>query len=317
MNDLSARNSSFSPQLEGLQLAVDSTSLGEFKQCPRKYQYSIIEGWEPRDTSVHLFFGLLVHEARELYEWKKIKGIDHEQALEEIVQTILEKTWEKDLQRGWISNHPQKTRLSLIRTVVWYLDQLAKDDPIETVIKSDGTPMVELSFRFDSGYKASTGEAFVICGHLDRVGKLSDTFYIPDIKTTGGQLGKFFFDSFTPNNQFSLYSFASKVVFGFEVKDLIVDGIQVGATFSRFQRAIIPRKQQTIDEWFEELGYWLKLMNLSASLGKWPQNDKACGMYGGCQFREVCSKVPSERERQLKASFSKRVWDPLQIRGDI
>ena len=35
----------------------------------------------------------------------------------------------------------------------------------------------------------------------------------------------------------------------------------------------------------------------------WPMNDTACGMYGGCRFRGVCSKSPQVRERFLDLAF--------------
>jgi hypothetical protein len=37
----------FSPSIPGLQFAFDSVSLGLLKECPRKYQYTILEGWIP------------------------------------------------------------------------------------------------------------------------------------------------------------------------------------------------------------------------------------------------------------------------------
>jgi hypothetical protein len=45
-----------SPFLPGtkIQFAIDSTSLGYLKTCPRLYEYIMIEGWSPKDDSVHL-----------------------------------------------------------------------------------------------------------------------------------------------------------------------------------------------------------------------------------------------------------------------
>ena len=88
----------------------------------------------------------------------------------------------------------------------------------------------------------------------------------------------------------------------------------MGVGFARFQRAPIGRSKPILDEWFEDMGYWLQWMELCAELGRWPQNDKACDMYGGCQFREVCQRNPSGREFVLRAKFAQRVWDPLKPR---
>jgi hypothetical protein len=59
-----------SPFIEGtrLQFAWDSTSLGYLKECPRKYYYTMIEGWRGRGESVHLRFGQEYHAALEHYD---------------------------------------------------------------------------------------------------------------------------------------------------------------------------------------------------------------------------------------------------------
>jgi hypothetical protein len=59
-----------SPFVEGtqLQFAWDSTSLGYLKECPRKYFYTIVEGWRGKGQSVHLEFGGLYHKALEEYD---------------------------------------------------------------------------------------------------------------------------------------------------------------------------------------------------------------------------------------------------------
>lgn len=56
-----------SPFIDGtkVQYAWDSTSLGWLKECPRKYQYHMLEGWSGRGESIHLEFGILYHGALE------------------------------------------------------------------------------------------------------------------------------------------------------------------------------------------------------------------------------------------------------------
>lgn len=308
-------NSSFSLKSPGLQLGVDSTSLGEFKQCPRKYQLSIIEGWQQRDTSVHLEFGIWLHHARELYESLRSKELGHEPALRAVLKAVLTWTWDPALGRGWWSDHPTKNRKTLIQTVVWYLDAVAKDDPLQTLQLANGRPAVELSFRFDSGLSSRKGETIVLCGHLDRVASLGGEMFVVDIKTTGGSLGAYFMAGFSPDNQMSLYTVAGRVVYELPVAGVIIDGIQVGAGFARFQRGPVLRTPQQLDEWLEDVSWWIRQMEACADAQHWPMNDKACGLYGGCQFRGVCSRTPGARQQWLQAAFVQRVWDPLKPRG--
>ena len=59
-----------SPFIPGtyIQFAWDATSLEPLKRCPRLYQYTMIDGWRPRDENVHLRFGAEFHTALHNYE---------------------------------------------------------------------------------------------------------------------------------------------------------------------------------------------------------------------------------------------------------
>src|SRR5258708_3366074 len=83
-----------SPFLHGtnIQYAWDSTSLGYLKTCPRLYQLIMIEGWAPRNTSVHLRFGQEYHSAIEDYDKAKAAGADHDSAMREALRQLLIRT---------------------------------------------------------------------------------------------------------------------------------------------------------------------------------------------------------------------------------
>src|SRR5215470_9778652 len=123
-------NTSFSQLLPTLQLYVDASSLTEFKTCPRKYYYSIVLGRQPTQESVHLTFGTLLHSAVELYHKTRFhKGSvkSHNETLREVVKWLMNATWDKEHNRPWTSNDKYKNRFTLVRTVVWYLDEHQED----------------------------------------------------------------------------------------------------------------------------------------------------------------------------------------------
>jgi hypothetical protein len=326
-------NNAFSRRSPGLQIAIDSHSLGAAKTCFRLYYYTIILGYQPREQSPHLTFGLLLHKGREVYYHVKASGQGHEDSLLATIEWALDATWNDALRRPWISDHPEKNRLSLLRTLVWYLDKYGANDPLETVIlqagPSAGKPAVELMFRFDSGLETASGEEIQFCGYLDRLARLNDQVYIDDLKTTRYALSTSWFNSFTPYNQFSMYCLAGQVVWKEPVQGLILDGAQIGATFSRFERQLVPRPPEVLDEWVGSTARWLRMLEACAEEGQrleatggaveeaWPMNESSCGNYGGCQFRGICSKAPKARQTWLDAGFRRRVWDPTVARGDI
>lgn len=311
-------NTSFSSQFPGLQLAIDSTSLGEFKTCPRKYYYSIILGLQPKETSVHLTFGLLMHSSVERYHHHKAAGLSHDDAVSMAIGWMLKETWNSALKRPSLQGDTYKNRLTLLRTLVWYFDQYGDNDTLETVVLANGKPAVELSFSFDSGYRTRlTGEMVQFCGHLDRLAKLNGEVYIPDLKTTKSELSPYFWQQFNPNNQFGMYTLAGAVVYNQPVKGLIVDGAQVLVNSSRFARHMVAMDESRIAEWHRDAIWNVRLMEGCAEQAYWPQNDKSCGNYGGCPFLGICARPTHSRDAWLKSEFKPRVWDPLMRRGDI
>lgn len=317
-------NSSFSRQVPGLQLAVDSTSLGAYKTCPRFYYYSIMLGFQPKQESVHLTFGLLMHGSVERYHHGKAAGSSHADAMDQALSWALVQTWDKALQRPWTSGDSYKNRWTLIRTLVWYLDKYGDNDALQTVTLANGKPAVELSFSFDSGYSSrATGESFLFCGHLDRLATLNDVPYVPDLKTTKSELNKRYWASHDPSNQFGMYNLAGQVVWNLPTKGIIVDGIQVLVGSSRFERHLITKDEAQSNEWYRAAGQWLvQWDSAGGEAEKWgeqayPMNETACTKYGGCEFQEICSRSPAAREQWLLTGFKRRVWDPLLRRGDI
>ena len=267
---------------------------------------------------MHLTFGLLIHGAREQYEHARSAEQDHETSLARAVRWSLEQTWDAGLGRGWASDHPTKNRLTLVRSVVWYLDEFGAGDSMETIQLADGKPAIEVSFKFDSGLRAAaTDEQIFFCGHLDRIARFSDQLYVVDIKTTGSTISSKFFSDFTPGNQFSMYALAGQVGLALPVRGVIVDGMQIAAGFTRSLRGLVNRSNSQLNEWLAEAGWWTRQMSDCAERADWPQNDKNCHMYGGCQFRSVCSRSPGARQIELDQHFTKRVWDPTVARGDI
>jgi hypothetical protein len=109
-------NASFSAAMPKLQLFWDSVSTGALKECARKYELAIIEGWEPKGArNVHLEFGIWMHSGREHYYHSRAKGSDHESALLFALHYVLCGTWNRVLSRPWTSDDPNKNRATLIR----------------------------------------------------------------------------------------------------------------------------------------------------------------------------------------------------------
>lgn len=314
--DKHQKNSSFSEKIPGLQIAWDSTSLGLLKTCPRKYQLSLLDGWQTKGGALPLTFGIHYHKALEIYDKAKALGASHEEAVKDAVRTALTISGIRtpdDVWQAWLTDCTKRNRFTLVRALVWYLEQF-KDDPAKTVILADGRPAVELSFKLELPLESPEDGAYLLCGHLDRVVEYGDNTWVMDRKTTGQTISEYYFKQYNPDNQMSLYTFAANIILPRSASGVIIDAIQLAVGFNRFQRSMINRTQGVLEEWYKDLEYWIRMAEQFAINGYWPMNDTSCSKYGGCHFQEICSKDPGVREMYLKSDFVKREWDPLQVR---
>ncbi|NBT31626.1 MAG: PD-(D/E)XK nuclease family protein [Rhodobacteraceae bacterium] len=295
---------------DGLQFAWDATSIELAQTCLRKYYYSMILGIRPKRESVHLLFGGIYASALENFYKYRAEGDSIEDALLRVVDEALVASWDFEKSQPKHFDDTKKTRPNLIRTIVWYIDQFAEEteDGIRTYHLQNGKPAVELSFTLEAN------DEILLCGHLDRVVDMGGSLYVMDQKTTGGTVGTYYFEQFSPNNQMSLYSWAGQAILRSPVRGVIIDAAQIAVNFTRFERGITTRTKDQLDEWYESALYTIELARSATALQRFPMNLSACGNYGGCPFRELCSRSPKVRENFLKSDYVDHNWDPLKAR---
>src|SRR6201999_867980 len=114
-----------------IQFAWSSLSLGVLKECPRKYQYSVIEGWGSRDESIHLRFGIEYHQALQDYAIARAEGMKHEDAIHECVRALHNRV------HSWTPDRSSragkyKNRETIVGIVIDYLDHFGETDPAKT-----------------------------------------------------------------------------------------------------------------------------------------------------------------------------------------
>lgn len=315
-----------------VQFAVDSTTLGLMKSCPRLYELTILEGWQAKSESIHLRFGIEYHTALQEYDVSRANGVEHEDAIMDVVTALCGRAWD------WVVDRESKAgkyknRDTIISLVLDYLDHFI-DDPAQTYIKADGKPAVELSFRFELPFGPTLGHSsfdspsewteglsqpYLLCGHLDRVVRFNDQLLVMDHKTTTTTIGSYYFDQYEPDNQMSLYTLAGNVVLDTPIRGVVVSAAQIMLSEpNRFVRGFTYRTPDQTQEWLNDTQILLQTFESYARLNYYPMNDKFCSMYGGCKFRQICSKDPHVRERFLKTDFIKleedERWNPLRSR---
>lgn len=303
---------------QGGQFVWDATSLSLAQACPRKYQLKMIEGWQPRRKSVHLIFGGHYATALEHYYKHRALGDTLDEALEKIVFEALCNTWERPIQvdgvdpvgegNPWDSGDAIKTRETLIRTIIWYVDQFA-DSAVKVILDSEGKPLVERSFTLN------VDNDIVFAGHLDTAVEYASAPYVMDQKTSKSTISAYYFEGYRPDIQMSMYTFAGKAIFKLPVKGVIIDAAQIAVGFSRFERGFTFRTESELEEWYTDMMLLIERIRLMTWNKYFPMDRTACGNYGGCEFRTVCSRDPAVRRQFLLADFTQGpTWDPLDRR---
>lgn len=304
---------------DGVQFAFDSTSIELAQTCPRKYYYSMIRCIQPAEQSVHLLFGGIYASALELFYKERFQGASIEDALRSTITYAMRASWNHERGHALTFDDPKKTRISLIRTLIWYIEEFGHEDEdgLMTYQLANGQPAVELSFAFE------ITDDIMLTGHLDRVVRLGDDLYIMDQKTTGGTVGTYYFRHFDLNTQMSQYTFAGQAVLHAPVRGVIIDAAQIATNWSRFERGITTRTKAQLDEWLEstmETIYRTRhytrdyLSRESEPERAFPMNLSACRNYGGCPFAELCASSPQVRENYIKSDYTEKLWDPLEAR---
>lgn len=301
------KNTSFK---NGVQFAWDNTSIGLFKTCPRKYYFTIIQGYVPKIMAPPLAFGIHLHTLLQTWHCLIDSNVDKHTALIRI--TRLAGLLGETLPLG----DNARTKETLVRAIVWYLDQFWEDKAVSIKLPS-GKPAVEYHFKLP--FMSYEKDIVYLCGHIDRMVTWQGSAYVCDYKTTKYTLDSNFFNKFKPSTQMPLYTTACHLI-AETLQDLpaangvIIDGIQLGVNFCRYARNVVNYSLEEINEYIEGLKYWIAKARLACKSNTFPANEESCDKYGGCHFREICSKPPARREMFLNGKFVKRIWDPLKQR---
>lgn len=300
----------------GIQFAFDSTTIKVGQACLRKYQYKIIDGWQSLEQSPHLWFGSIYAKALETFHKLRAEGLDIEEATLKVVTDALVSSWEYETDEHgnvvggapYQSTDNNKTRDTLIRSIIWYLDYF-REDNMTTFIDSHGKAAVEYSFSIN------VDDGLIFCGHIDRLVEYQGALMVQDQKTTKSALGSYYFNQYAPDTQMSMYTFAGKMIYSAPVKGVVIDAAQVMVGFTRFERGITYRTDSQLNEWYDDTMWHVSRIQQATREQHFPMNPSACSEYGGCEFRKICSLSPDVRQQFLLGAFRKaKRWDPLERR---
>lgn len=266
---------------------INSSSLDVIATCKRKAYYLIERGIRSKTISKPQLFGTAIHKALEVWYTTK----DETKAIHAFTQIAepLGVEHEKD------KRHPNNG-IKILRNYF----ETYKDDPYEILSDSKGL-MVERDFEFEVYRNDKERLSIWLFGRIDCVMKNKDTneVYVVDHKTTSS-LGVEFFQRINPNFQYTTYLLAAQKCLNLDTDRFLVNGIQVAKTKWDLARQFTNRDEGDFKELIDAYVQATKDYLACRKTENWPMTAPSpCTMWGGCQYREICSVPRDLREEMI------------------
>lgn len=216
---------------------------------------------------------------------------------------------------GWESDDDKKNRRTLIRALVWYCDEQTDEGGIQPYAFPGGKAALEVDFLLPVDKVAGTGEEFLLRGKIDSLATLGDEVFVRERKTTGSTIGSYYFENYAPNVQVDTYDLAAWLLFpSLKIRGVLLEATQLAVGFARFLRQPLYHTPARREEWLASVHRALEQAETYARATFWPMNTAVCNLNGGCPFREVCRRDPSQRLRHLVGTdhFEVRRSEPVE-----
>ena len=309
-----------------IQRAWSASSLSVFMKCEFEYYLTYVLGWRGDDTPAQ-HFGKLYHESLEDYDRAIMRGASPKEAAIAAVYKAHELTWGKPTifdEEGketkrttpeWTSDDNKRDFFTLVRSIVWYAEKYYNDH--YHTIEIGGKPAIEIPFKIALPMSNPDGDNYLLTGFLDGAVAYEEIFkLVRERKSTGTTISGRFFERFSMDNQANMYTLAGGVMLGEDFHGILYDVCQTAVNFSEYARHEERRTDDQLEEWLDDIMRWIEKAERAAEEKKWVRNLASCGNYGGCVFRDYCSKSPSVRDHFMPLGMEKKRRTLIDRRGD-
>lgn len=306
----------------------DSSKLKAFMECPRKYFYSYVIGWQNSRPSNHLIFGSAWHEAMaHLYD----NGFEKDNIFDAFNSKFLP-YYRKFFDPGEDDMFFPKTPARALLALVYYCD-VYKDDLVENeVIKHNGKKLIEI------GGKISISDKYSVAFRQDTILQGPRGIFSLEHKTGSNSYG---WDSqWYLNPATAIYSHVLYCLFPpNEIQGIRYNGMMFKKTkddlkkddkepFRHFEVIRVPIHKSLDDMsamvvniiwWLDAIsGEFDQLSTCSESdpiMACYPQNWTACNNWGRtCEYHDFCCywRNPLRHLDRLPMDMEVKHWDPTE-----
>lgn len=271
---------------------INASSAEIIHTCRRKAFYALNRNLRSEEGSEALVFGKAIHRALELF----YSTSPDRRSLEQVQWAFM------DAAAPYLSAVPSSDKRSIEngKKILEKYFNVYSNDPWMVVIH-DKKPMVEFPFEI------KVNEKMTIHGQIDCLlqNMETDEIVVCDHKTSSS-LGSDFMSRIKPNMQFSAYAWAANKL-GFDVQNVMVNGIQVAKTKTDLLRVFTKRNEADFREMFESFDEACSMFLRAKQANSWPMNSASCSHYGGCPYRDICSLDVQYRETAIEQVWGKKI----------
>jgi CRISPR/Cas system-associated exonuclease Cas4 (RecB family) len=272
----------------------DSTMLGTYLSCPRKYYWRAVENLVPLNEGKALSFGHAVHEA--LNTWYELWDV--EAAIAKFHANYEDSVYDT------LRTHETGEKL---------LRQYAKEYPKEAF---------EI-LALERGFELMLPNGLPYCGRFDMVIKWGEMYLVMDHKTTS-RMGDSYMQQWRPNLQMRGYCWAAEQIFKVPIHGILINCLYMTTKKIEFHRDIVPLERWEPQEFVEvasnlttEIAIKRALTSRRLADGHdapdcrrpWRPNWTSCTDWGHCIYRDLC--CTDQPERLIDGLFERKVWSPL------
>jgi len=295
------------------EMEVDNSSKELFETCARASQYYSVERRKGAGERPSLNFGHIIHAA---LAPRKLNEENWQEKQEKIIIDYYN-TYSPPIDEWRTADRA----LDAIRE--YNKSYPATEEPFKII-----TGTVELPFRIKLGeadlnatVTTHAGTFFVRKVVIYWTGKIDGIVdygvnLILDHKTTS-IIGSQFYDDFVLSSQMHGYTWAGRKL-GYPIEGLLLDVLAVRkpsrtGTPTEFQRQRYFYTEQHIAEWEKDTFTLITDFLEHLCRDYFPKSPKWCfGKYGRCQYWDVCTQVPEQRNAMLHSDLYQPVtWSPL------
>lgn len=301
-------------------LAMDYSAASTLHACARRFKHAYVDQIRPKGAEApYLTAGTIVHDALfSLYtvEWDLSRAL-----------TALGEAAEREKYLAPTTGKFAYLTLGHLEIVLtdYFEERSRKPTALETASIADaGRGSAEEAITFDWAH--SDGRVVRAGGKLDLPTRLGGQRYVVDHKTTTSWLNDYWFrERFALGHQFRVYCAGMRALTGETYAGAYVNAIYLGErpkqgwgkgkSVANALYGPMDFSEQQLDETWEWMETAQALSAFHAERGTWPQNEGACGDFGGCQFLDLCQRTPQVRKAIIALNYQKREVNGVLLSG--